>query len=174
MNEFLIDVNGLARGETKFLFRADKEFFANRENREVLDAALQVEVIADRNPQTVDLDCRIAGTITFPCDRCCAPVALKVDTGALLRLRTDPSSAAVEDPYEEVFLPDGASVLDLGQEVYDFSLLALPLQKFHSEGECDKAALDYLSKEEDALEAPQAVNTPFSSLAEMFDSNRKS
>ena len=168
-NCFEISVNGLASGETTFLGHADKEFFVKFDNYEVLGADLRVTFVADKQPDFVDIDCNMCGTITVPCDRCMEPVAMPVSTGACFRLRLRGEAAAAEDSeeYEEVFLPEGSDILDLGQEVYDYSLLALPLQRFHKEGECDPAALACLSEGEgEDSEGP--VDTPFSNLAEMF------
>ena len=170
-NEFKISVNGLATGENTILSRADKEFFASFENYEVLEADLRVTFIADKHPSRVDIECNIEGTITVPCDRCLSPVAIPVNTSNSLALRLRESDAPLGDLVEEVFLSDG-DTLDLGQEVYDFSLLALPLQRFHKEGDCDEAALAYLSKEDDVAAAPELSQSPFSGLAEMMKNKK--
>lgn len=166
-NFFVISVNGLAVGETTFLGHADREFFANNENREVLDADLRVSIVATKQQGCVDFDLDITGTITVPCDRCLSPVKMPVSASGLFRLRLNGSEAALEDTQEEVFLSEGSDELDLNQEVYDYSLLALPLQRFHKEGECDSVALDYLSHETPET-AEGAMDSPFSSLADIL------
>lgn len=169
-NVFEIPVNGLAQGETTFLGCADKEFFAKFENNEILDACLDVTMFVDKQQEYVDIDCDVDGTITVPCDRCLAPVEIPVSASASFRLRMKGSGAALTEDQEEVFLPEGSDVLDLSQEVYDFSLLALPLQRFHQEGECDKAALDYLSEGEfSGSQEEGPVDSPFSNLADMMN-----
>lgn len=167
-NNFVISVNGLAAGETKFSAKADKEFFAKFENCEVLDAGLDVDVNVVKTVSAVDLDVEIKGSITVACDRCSNPVAMPVATSGRFRLRPGGSSAPLEDSQEEVFLDEGSDELDLSQEIYDYSLLALPLKRIHKEGECDKVALDYLSKgSPDESDAP--VDSPFSNLANMLN-----
>lgn len=169
-NEFTISVNGLAPGETTFLGNADKEFFVKFENYEILDADLDVTLFVDKQHHYVDIDCDVDGTITVPCDRCLAPVEMPVSASASFRLRMKDGGAALEEDQEEVFLSEGSDVLDLSQEVYDFALLALPLQRFHEEGECDKAALDYLSEgEPDASEESAPTDSPFSGLADLLN-----
>lgn len=169
-NEFVISVNGLARGEATFLGSADKEFFAKFENNEILDADLDVTLFVDKRPECVDIDCDVDGTITVPCDRCLAPVAMPVSASASFRLRLKGESVTLEEDQEEVFLSDGSDILDLSQEVYDFSLLALPLQRFHKEGDCDKAALDYLSEGDVPQPSEDGpVDSPFSALADMLN-----
>lgn len=167
-NEFIISVNGLALGRTAFCQSADKEFFAKFENEEILDADLKVDIEAFKDAEKVDFEVAINGSLIVACDRCMSPVAMPVDVDAVFRLQLKGNgSAAPEDAPEEVFLPQGSDQLDLGQEIYDYSLLALPLQRFHSEGECDPAALACLSDGEPET-APQATDSPFSALADML------
>lgn len=167
----VISLNGLKPSENIFELRLGKEFFAKFENDDVLDADLSLEITADKEPGVVDFDCRIEGTITVPCDRCLSPVAMPVHAEALLRLRLHGSQSSIEDPFEEVFLPEGTDELDLSQEIYDYSLLALPLQRFHKEGECDSVALDYLSQSPSAPD--QATDAPFSNLADLLNKKFK-
>lgn len=168
-NDFVISVNGLAQGETTFLGQADKEFFAKFENNEILNADLDVTLFVDKQHEYVDIDCDVDGTITVPCDRCLAPVDMPVSASASFRLRLKGSGVTLEEDQEEVFLPEGTDELDLSQEVYDFALLALPLQRFHQEGECDKAALDYLSEGEPIAAEEGPVDSPFSDLANLLN-----
>lgn len=168
-NEFVISVNGLAMGESCFVSHAGKEFFAKFENYEVLDADLRVSLVADHQQDMVDVDCNVTGTLTVPCDRCLCPVAVEISTGACFRLRLKETAPMPEDDsYEEVFLQEGSDQLDLCQEIYDYSLLALPLQRFHKEGECDAAALACLSEGE-MEDAAEATDSPFAALADLMN-----
>lgn len=172
-NDFAISVNGLSRGKTSFLGYADKEFFARFENNEILDAGLNVALSVDKRPECIDIECDMDGTITVPCDRCLAPVAVRVSACASFRLRMKGGNSTLDDDREEVFLSEGSDIIDLSQDVYDFSLLALPLQRFHSEGECDKAALDYLSEGDiPAAGEDGPADSPFSALADMLNSKK--
>lgn len=154
-------------GETTLSDRATKEFFVKFENHEVLDADLQVDFEICKSVEYVDIDCDVDGTITVACDRCLSPVAMPVSASGQFRLRLKGSGVTIDPSCEEVFLPEGSDQLDLNQEVYDFALLALPLQRFHNEGDCDKVALDYLSKGEMEV-AQEVTDSPFANLADML------
>lgn len=166
-NSFVISVNGLAVGESTFLGHADKEFFAKNENYEVLDADLRVSIVTAKQQGYVDVDLSITGSVTVPCDRCLAPVKMPVSATGTFRLRLN-GSVAIEDTQEEIFLSEGSDELDLNQEVYDYSLLALPLQRFHKEGECDAVALGYLS-EGSPEDSEGTMESPFSNLADLLN-----
>lgn len=172
-NEFLISVNGLPKGQTMLLGQADEEFFAGFENEEILDADLDVTFQVDKHSGYVDVEMDLDGTITVPCDRCLSPVMLDVSESASFRLRLKGEDIKLEEDQEEVFLQTGSDILDLSQEVYDFALLALPLQRFHNEGECDEASLDYLSQGD----IPQTgedgpADSPFSALADLLNTKK--
>lgn len=172
-NEFLISVNGLPKGQTMLLGQADEEFFAGFENEEILDADLDVTFQVDKHSGYVDVEMDLDGTITVPCDRCLIPVMLDVSESASFRLRLKGEDIKLEEDQEEVFLQTGSDILDLSQEVYDFALLALPLQRFHNEGECDEASLDYLSKgdiPQSSEEGPS--DSPFSALADLLNTKK--
>ena len=67
------------------------------------------------------------------------PVKKPVDpTGRVVR-------PAVETSFEESYTPEGDE-LDLGQDVYDFVCISLPIQRVHPEGECNQETTKYLSK----------------------------
>ena len=172
-NEFLISVNGLPKGQTVLLGQADEEFFAGFENEEILDADLDLTFQVDKHSGYVDVEMDLDGTITGPCDRCLSPVMLDVSESASFRLRLKGEDIKLEEDQEEVFLQTGSDILDLSQEVYDFALLALPLQRFHNEGECDEASLDYLSQGD----IPQTgedgpSDSPFSALADLLNTKK--
>ena len=71
MNEnFIIPLNGLAAGETRFSWHAGKEFFDSFENTEILDADVDIDVRVEKSGRYLGVDCEIEGEVTVECDRC--------------------------------------------------------------------------------------------------------
>ena len=69
-NEFIIPLNGLAVGKNGFSWQADREFFVNFENTEILDAQLDIEVRAEKSGRYIGVDCFVTGKVvvmTGPC-----------------------------------------------------------------------------------------------------------
>ena len=118
----------MSSGRRAFEWKADGAFFENFGNPDILEADLDVTAEVVNHGATVDVDCRITGTVTVPCDRCLDDLEIPVETG-----------------FSEVYTPDTPD-LDLSQDVYDFVCVAMPLQRVHPEGECNQETIKYLSK----------------------------
>ena len=176
LQPFIISLNGLAQGRSEFCCRVGKEFFGAFGNSEISDADVTVEVTVDKANGFIGVDCSISGTVTLPCDRCLEPLTLPVDSCAQLSVKfgQEPSEETVpmEGEREILYLSDVDTDLDLSQTVYDYCMLALPMQKVHAEGECNPETLKYLSRDEDAVKAPEVeMNTPFAALKAMMENN---
>ena len=171
-NEFLIPLNGLASGRKDFRWRADKEFFGSFGNADILDADLVAEVSAEKAGRSIDVDCRIEGTVTVRCDRCMEDLVLPVDSSAGLRVKfgEEPEGGedGTEDGREAIYLPSSDSGLDMRQVIYDYACLALPMQRFHKDGKCNP---DVISRLESgiSIQGTESQVNPFSALAGLFD-----
>ena len=60
--------------------------------------------------------------------------------------------------------------LDMSQIIYDYTCLALPMQRVHREGECNPSAMEYYSaaSESDEARADEEQTSPFAALKDMF------
>ena len=73
-----------------------------------------------------------------------------------------------EGTREILFLSATDADLDLGQVIYDYVCLALPMQRVHAEGECNPETVRFLSQEPQNEEAGD-TNSPFAALKGLFD-----
>ena len=173
MEDFLlIALNGLPAGKTEVRGRLRKEFFAAYGNTEILDADIEVSADVEKIGGRVELDVRLKGNLTVPCDRCLEDLALPVDRTVLLEVKTgsEDREDAGEGERETLFLPQESAELDLSQVVYDYVCLSLPLQRHHPDGECDKDAVRYIrSAESDDSPVQSPDGSPFAALAGLFD-----
>lgn len=133
MQPFVVKLNSLARGASHFDWHADASFFGTFGNSEILDADVQVAVTLHNHGMTVDAECSMEGSVTVACDRCLEDLDIPVETS-----------------FEESYVPEGDE-LDLSQDVYDFICIALPLQRVHPEGECNRETVRFLSKDEEEI-----------------------
>lgn len=174
-DDFIVPINGLTQGRTEFRWRAGKKFFERFENSEILAADLDVEVSAEKSGHFIGVDCDVIGEVTVACDRCLEDLILPVETGFRLSVKfgQEPadSSDAVEGEREIVWLPESDADLDLGQIVYDYVCLSLPVQRVHPEGECDPEAMKYLSSEDDQKNEVRGedASLPFASLKDLMN-----
>lgn len=128
LQPFEIPVKGLKSGRSVFQWHADGDFFGVFDNTEILGADLEVEITVNYDGYSIDVEGKIDGEVTVSCDRCLEDLVIPVHT------------SFEDDEF------DGAAVLDLKQDVYDFVCISLPMQRVHAEGECNEDTVKYLNK----------------------------
>ena len=128
MQPFIVNLKGLSRGESRFEWEAGAEFFESFGNEDILDAQVKAEATVVNKGARIEVSCSLEGSVTVPCDRCLDDLVLEFSTG-----------------FEETYIHEGTE-LDLGQDVYDFVIISLPIVRVHPDGECNEDTIKYLSK----------------------------
>ena len=177
-DDFIIPLNGLKQGKTRFSWKAGAEFFRQFDNKDIKDAEILVDVEVEKSGTYLGIDAEVSGNLTVACDRCGDDVSLPIRTAISqsVKFGAEPVSGeevvvSAEDERETVYLPEDGDELDMSQTVYDFACLALPMKKVHPDGECDPVTLRFLSGEDFV---PQERNedkaeSPFAVLKGLFD-----
>ena len=162
---FTVPLNGWAQGRKHFRSHADKAFFAQFENPEILDADIDVTWEAEKTSRGILVDGRLDGTLTVLCDRCLEEVALPAGADFSLRLVFDTEAAPLEeeDGRESLRIDPADTEADLGQVVYDYACLSLPVRRVHPEGECNPQAVKHLGASQKEISRPE-TNAPFAVL----------
>lgn len=176
MQPFVIPLNGLAQGRTEFRWEADGEFFSSFENSEILDAELDIEVIAEKSGRFIGLDITIDGSVTVECDRCLGDLEIPVLTENSFSVKfgeaSDSGFTSKSGEREILFVPEDNTDLDLSQVVYDYTCLSLPMMRVHEDGDCDPETLKYLSSEQDSdgnkCEEEIPADNPFAALKDLL------
>ena len=175
---FIIPLNGLKQGRTRFSWKAGAEFFRNFDNKDIKDAEILVDVEVEKSGTYLGIDAVVSGNLTVACDSCGADVSLPVRSriSQSIKFGAEPVSGeeivvSEEDERETVYLPEDGGELDMSQTVYDFACLALPMKKVHPDGECDPVALRFLSGEDFVPEErnEDKAESPFAVLKGLFD-----
>lgn len=109
----------------------------------VKDGEVKVEVSVRPAPYGLQLGFRLTGNVTVDCDRCLDPLMLPIYTEQTLRVK---HGEAYEDEGDAVSIAPEQTELDLWPFIYDYIILAIPLQHSHAEGECNKEMEEELRK----------------------------
>ena len=169
--EFLIPLNGLASGRTEFRWKAGKEFFGSFGNAEILDADLTAVAAVEKSGHDLKVDCHMSGSVTVLCDRCMDELVMPVDVeaGFDVRYGEAPQDETEDDggERETLYVDPVESCLDMGQIVYDYVCLSLPMQRFHEDGKCNPVAMTRL-KDGIRVEGTEVQGNPFSALKDVF------
>ena len=174
MNEFIIPLDGLTAGNTKYSWHVGKTFFDSFENSEILDADVDAEVSVEKSGKYLGVDCGLKGKVTVQCDRCLDDLDMPVDEEILLSVKfgDEESEQMMEGEREIFWIPRDSAELDMSQVIYDYICLSLPMQRHHEDGQCNPEVMKYLGTapaEEPADTETETADNPFASLKGMFD-----
>ena len=134
-DKFKIRIAGIAVGNHRFSIDCDKTFFEISELSMLHDGVVHVRVEMEKLDKMLNFAFKFEGKVTADCDRCLAPVALKIDfdTNLVVKLIAQPNEKeckANED--DDIWLVDENSYeLDFFHYIYEALLLALPQKIVH-------------------------------------------
>ncbi|MBR1706718.1 MAG: DUF177 domain-containing protein [Bacteroidales bacterium] len=168
-----IPLNGWAAGLRTFRWHAGIEFFQQFDNAEILDADVDVDARVEKSGHYIGVDLEVRGSVTVACDRCLEDLTLPVEVRPSFSVKSGASVSSGGEGKEgerEILLLDEADAdLDLGQVIYDYVCLSLPMQRVHPDGACNPDTVRFLSLGPGNEEAVE--NSPFAALKGLFDDN---
>ncbi len=142
-SSYVIDFKELDLGDHHFDFDVTDSLFALYEDCEVLSGEPKVEIELQRSESMLVLDLDIVGTVQVECDRCLEPCDVEIDYLDRLVVKfSDEEALQGEYDGEVMWLPTGATQLDLQHYIYESIILSLPYQRVHPEGECNPEMIE--------------------------------
>ncbi|MDP4185051.1 MAG: DUF177 domain-containing protein [Bacteroidota bacterium] len=170
LNEYTIPFKGLKEGKHVYQYEIDNKFFAEFEESEVKEGKVSVKVELDKKPSFLLLTFNIKGTISVVCDRCLEYFDQSVKTKSQLIVKF------TDEEYEEgddvIFLSPTAYQLNVAQYIYEFIILAIPIQRIHpvdKEGKsmCDPEMVRKLQQY--ISNGNESGDSPWNELKKLFD-----
>ena len=109
----------------------------------------------------------IDGLVELPCDRCLAPMELKI--GGKERLIVKFGQEWEEETEEVIIMPETDSRIDISVFIYEYIMLMLPYKRVHPEDEnlCDESMMEKL--EQHTFEGPDPRWDALKELKNKFD-----
>ncbi|MBQ7222597.1 MAG: DUF177 domain-containing protein [Bacteroidales bacterium] len=169
MSEIVIPVKSLSHECRVFDYKVDENFTSSFADNGIIKADCDVHIEAEKKTDWVEIVCNVNGYVTVLCDRCLDPLKLPVEVSQLLTVRFDKEpDDIVEEDDNVIVLNDYENELDLGQSVYDFICLSIPLKRVHSDGECNPQMLSKIGNRESNADNG---NSPFYDLKKILENN---
>jgi uncharacterized protein len=135
-DHFSVPYVGMKDGFHSYFFDADKAFFAGFENSPIDDGKFSIKVDVDKRPNLSELTFYIEGYFATICDRCLSEINLPVKNEFKLLVKI---SNTAHDDEEVIYIKEDQSHLYLGQIIYEFICLSMPLiNKYDCESEIPK------------------------------------
>lgn len=132
-------------------FKIGDEFFADDDKQDIEGGSLDVCVTAKRLGDGFSLDIKTNGEVVVLCDRCLSPLTIKIDTADTIRVKD--FDGLEYDDEDLVVLQGRETGVDLEWRIYEMTVLALPMQKVHKDGECDERMTAILSNYETIIKS---------------------
>ncbi|MDD4848400.1 MAG: DUF177 domain-containing protein [Bacteroidales bacterium] len=152
LKEYNIAFSGLKNDIHQFDYQIDKSFFDHFEEADIQDAKLQVNVEMEKQETMLILHFDISGSLTTTCDRCLEPCNLDISKVTILIVKFGEKYEEISD--DVIVIPRSMNSLDISQYIYEFSMLALPLQRVHATiggvNGCNENMMSFLSNNSDS------------------------
>lgn len=144
-----VHFNGLKSGVYDYVYNLDDSFFNGYENEKIRGGAVNFDVKMDKKSQLLMFYFSFEGEITTECDRCLGELKVPVSGKETLCVKFSDEELDCEDE-NTTTLPEKACEIDLGQWMYEYVAVAIPMQCVHPDDEngnptCDPEMLKYIS-----------------------------
>jgi uncharacterized metal-binding protein YceD (DUF177 family) len=141
--DFIIPFKGLNTGNHHYLFEIGDAFFESFEYFDTEKGTAKVDLDLLKESNLLDLHFNINGSLKLACDRCLKEYNHAINGSFRLIIKLGEEYAEESD--EVIVIPHTESRLDVGQYIYEYINLLLPLQRAHSNIEdCDQEVINKL------------------------------
>jgi len=126
---YAINIVGLTNKEHHFTFEMGSAFFERYGSELVSQGALTAEVVLDKRETFIDATFSIQGVVNLICDRSLEPFEQTVKRRRKLVFKFGDVAEELSD--EIIMISWETERLELGQYLYEFIALELPMKKLH-------------------------------------------
>jgi len=126
---YTVNIVGLSTKAHTFDYKIDDEFFTQYGTEILSGGDFDVKVALDKHETFIDADFSITGNAKLVCDRSLEPFdePLKLHRKVMFKYGDEPS----ELTDEIIIIARDQQSLELGQLIYEFISLAIPIKKLH-------------------------------------------
>ena len=137
---YALRISGIGDGDHAFSFELDRQFFASLDQDQIDNGKVEVSVLLEKKPGVFSLHFHLKGQVEVVCDRCLEFFMAHVDTNESIFVKMGESAGEIEDDVIMIHRDDHE--IEVGQLMYEFIVLALPLKRIHPDLENGKAGCD--------------------------------
>jgi uncharacterized metal-binding protein YceD (DUF177 family) len=142
LNDFVINIIRLTKKLHSFQFKLNDEFFNQYGNQIVAQGDFEAIVVLDKRETFIEAHFEIKGKAALICDRSLEPFSQTMDVRHKVVFKYGELPGEVTD--EIVMITQDQESIDVGQLMYEFIILQVPIKKIHPkfQNETDKASDD--------------------------------
>lgn len=129
MREFSVNIIGLSKKAHLFEFKLKDGFFEKYGKEVVSRGDFDVHVVLDKKETFIEVEFSISGAAHFVCDRSLDPFDYSIESTRTVVFKFGEEAQEISD--EIVIITRDTDSLDLGQYIYEFIALSIPIKKLH-------------------------------------------
>ncbi|MGI9551561.1 MAG: YceD family protein [Aurantibacter sp.] len=132
-----------------FEFEVDEVFFNNLEQDLVSNGTLKAKVDLDKNDSFIGMNIKIEGTVELTCDRSLEQFQYPINEYRKVIFKYGDEERELD--HDVVMITPDTQQIDVGQYIFEFVGLAVPMKKLHprfEESEDEFGSMVYSSEEE--------------------------
>lgn len=129
MERYRIHILGLSINIHHFTFEVGDEFFKKYDTGLLSEGTFTVNVTLDKRETFLEADFSIKGSAKLICDRSLDPFDYPVDIKPKIIFKYGDEDKEISE--DVVMIHYGTETLELGQYIYEFIALAIPMKKLH-------------------------------------------
>jgi uncharacterized metal-binding protein YceD (DUF177 family) len=149
---FEIAFVGLKPGIHEFSYKVDEKFFAEKGETEFTNCKATIKLALDKKSSFMLLKFEVGGIADVVCDRCGNPLKQDLwdEFNMLVKMVDNPDEMNIQEDDPDVFyISRTESHIDVGNWLYEFVLLSIPIQKMCKDAatggpQCNMEVLDKL------------------------------
>lgn len=126
---YSINIVGLSNKEHQFQFEMGNEFFRKYGTDLVSEGTFRADVALDKRETLIEVQFKIDGTAKLVCDRSLEPFDFPLEINTKIVFKYGEEFQEMTD--EIIIIPRDTVTLELGQYMYEFISLSIPLKKLH-------------------------------------------
>jgi uncharacterized protein len=140
MERYRIHILGLSISIHPFQFEVDNEFFKKYGSGLVSNGSFTVNLTLDKRETFLEATFAIKGSTKLICDRSLDEFDFEINKTSKLIFKFGDEDAEISE--DVVMIHRGTETLELGQYIYEFIALSIPMKKLHPRFKEDRDDLD--------------------------------
>ncbi len=129
MNLFSVNIIGLSLSKHSFEFELGRAFFQQYDSELVSEGTLKAVVALSKHETFIEAIFEIQGSVRLLCDRSLEEFDFPISTRHKLVYKYGDENKEISE--EMVMIHRDSASLDLGQPMYEYITLAVPMKKLH-------------------------------------------
>lgn len=129
VRSYTVNIVGLSDRVHQFDFEVDNAFFSKYGTQLVSEGTLKAVVTLDKHETFIDAKFSISGSVKLTCDRSLETFDHPIETDKKLVFKYGDSNQELSD--EIVMIHRDSDSLELGQYIFEFIALEVPMKKLH-------------------------------------------